>query len=84
FFADESLEGDFIQYYHIYIFSPEERQARLWFRAYHKLRFWNNGEMILDIKGWDGGNERYEGFILHEGTNSITLKLQGPGWPQYD
>lgn len=84
FFGDEQPQDDFIQYYHIYIFSPEERQARLRFRAYHMLRFWNNGELILDISGWDRGNERYEDFLLHEGVNSMTFKLKGPGWHEYD
>lgn len=84
FFATEQHQDKFIQYYHIYIFSPEERQARLRFRAYHMLRFWNNGEMILDIK--DADIERYEDFLLHEGINSMTfkLKVKGPGQPGRD
>lgn len=84
FFATEQFQDNFIQYYHIYIFSPEQRQARLRFRAYHKLRFWNNGELILNIRIWDEGSEHYEDFLLREGINSMTFKLLGPGRPGYD
>ncbi|MHC4171720.1 MAG: hypothetical protein ACYST5_02120 [Planctomycetota bacterium] len=84
FFATEQFQDNFIQYYHIYIFSPEQRQARLRFRAYHKLRFWNNGELILNIRIWDEGSEHYEDFLLQEGINSMTFKLLGPGRPGYD
>lgn len=84
FFANEQHQDKFIHYYHIYIFSPEQRQARLQFRAYQNLQFWNNGEMILDISGWDWGNERYEDFLLRKGMNSMTFKISGPGLPQND
>ena len=84
FFASEPeaepVEGSqFIHYYHIYVFSPEQRQARLRFRAYENLWVWNNSELVLDIKDWDGGNESYEDFLLREGVNSMTFKLKGPG-----
>ena len=84
-FAEGRLEGDFTHLYHIYIYSPQARQARLWFRAHEILKVWNNGELILSIKGWDWGNERYEDFLLHEGVNSMTfmLAVKGSGSPEF-
>ena len=82
FFSSQPLEGYFIQYYHIYILSPEQRSGRLRFRIYGNLRVWNNGEMLLGQSS-DGTAEHYVDFLLHEGVNSMTLKLMGRGSPEH-
>jgi hypothetical protein len=81
FFSSQPLEGYFIQYYHIYIFSPEQREARLRFRVYGSLRVWSNGEMLVS-QGSDGTVEQPVDFLLHEGVNSMSFKLGGRGSPE--
>ena len=82
FFADEPLD-DFVQIYHIYIFSPEQREARLRFRYYKRVGAWNNGVKVVHRDSPDGGAEQYEDFLLHEGVNSMTFKLQTPNGDSY-
>lgn len=81
FFVSQPPEGYFIQYYHIYLYSPDERAACLRFRISGRLRIWNNGEMLVD-QGSDGTIEDYVDFTLYAGVNSMTLKLRGRGAPE--
>ena len=74
-FAENMPEGDFSQLYHIYVFSPEERQGRLWFKARSSCRAWNGGKLILDWRNSPAGGENYEDFLLLRGTNSMTFAL---------
>jgi len=77
FFSNQPLEeGYSIQYYHIYIFSPEQREARLRLRHRSRVGAWNNGAKIIHRDSADSGVEQYEDFLLHEGVNSMTFKLQ--------
>jgi hypothetical protein len=80
FFFSQPPEGYFIQYYHLYIYSPNERAARLRFGISGRLRIWNNGELMVD-RGSTGTGEDYADFLLYEGLNSLTLKLLGHGSP---
>ncbi len=66
----------FGQIYHIYIFSPEPRQARFHFRHDDEVRIWSNGEVAVSREGWDGGGEQSQDFDLHEGVNSMTLRFE--------
>ena len=81
FFVSQPPEGYFIQYYHIYLYSPDERVARLRLRISGRLRIWNNGEMLVD-QGSDGTIEDYVDFTLYAGVNAMTLKLKGRGAPE--
>jgi len=76
-FADEPFEGDFAQIYHIYVFSPEERQARLGFMHIGTLRVWNNNEQVISCREWNINVERAEDFTLHKGVNAMTFVLIG-------
>jgi len=74
FFADEPVD-DFVQIYHIYVFSPEEREARFWFRNDDRIRAWNNGTLVFSRDNWDGGVEQSQDFALKKGINSLTFSL---------
>ncbi len=75
FFGNESLDR-FGQMYHVYILSPEKKEARLRFRSDDELRIWNNGVLAVARDGWDGGTEQYENLILDKGINSVTLRFE--------
>jgi|GEM_PF-2237931 len=79
FFADDWWDHWYSQYYHVYLYSPEERPARLRFRAIDRLRVWNNGQLICETNDSAQSIERYADFTLHEGVNSMTLLLTGGG-----
>jgi len=78
----EGLEY-FVMYYHVDIISPEEREARFHFRHDDEIRCWNNGVLVLARDSWDEGQERFQDFTLHAGTNSMTLKLREGGGGNY-
>ncbi len=79
-FGDEA-QDNFIQYYHLYIISPEDRDVCWHFRHDEDIRVWNNGVLVISRDGWDGGLERtYYGFAAEEtgltkGVNSLTFKF---------
>ncbi len=86
--AGEALD-DFIQYYHLYIISPEERDVQWHFRHDDEMRIWNNGAPAIVRDGWDGGVEIVRfgvgaiGAGLKKGVNSLTLKLHEWGGANY-
>jgi hypothetical protein len=74
-FGEEALDY-FGQIYHIYIFSPEEREARMRYRCDDDMYVWNNGENIIAREDWDADTELSQNFTLHEGINSMTLRFE--------
>ncbi len=83
--AGEALDN-FVQYYHVYIISPEERDVRWHFRNDDEMRIWNNGSPAVVRDAWDGGVESVRlgaagsASALHKGVNSLTLKFhEGAG-----
>ncbi len=78
FFGDEPLDN-FIQIYHVYVLSPETRDARLHFREDDEVRIWNNGILAARRDSWDGGSDLTENFILSKGVNSMTIKFHAAG-----
>jgi hypothetical protein len=74
---------NFGQIYHIYIFSPEEREARIHFRHDDEIRIWNNGAVAAARNDWDGDAERSQNFVLDEGVNSMTLRFEEGGGDNY-
>ena len=84
-FAEDVGPVPFSLLYHIYIFSPEQRQARLWFKApYYGLNAWNEGQKFLDTKGSGPGAEGHEA-LQHGGHQRVALPREqlavgvGPG-----
>ncbi|MDP2895597.1 MAG: hypothetical protein Q8Q12_03440, partial [bacterium] len=71
----------FMMYWHIYILSPDERQARLHFANDDPVRGWNNGQRILAAPccNSDGTVD----FTLHKGLNSMMFKLVEVGGGNY-
>ena len=74
-FGEEAFEN-FGQIYHIYVFSPEERDARMRYRCDDDMYVWNNGLAIVTRDTWDGDTELSQNFTLHEGINSMTLRFE--------
>jgi hypothetical protein len=72
-FADGVVVGESTQIYALYVRSPTERQARLRFRHFGNVRFWNDGVLVLDRHGWDGNQEQAVDFVLHKGVNTISF-----------
>jgi hypothetical protein len=70
----------FIQYYHIYIISPENRDVRWHFYHDDPVRLWNNGVLALSRDGAGGEFVRFgsaaQGRGLNKGLNSITFKFE--------
>jgi hypothetical protein len=79
-FAENMPDGDFSQLYHIYVFSPERRQARLWFKARSYCRAWNGQELVFDWKNSSGNGEAYADILLLDGTNSMTFALRSSSY----
>ncbi len=84
-FGDEGLDN-FMQYYHVYIISPEARDVLWHFRHDDEIRVWNNGVLAVARDSWDGDPgdvaiERYFygqpalGKGLNKGINSLTFKF---------
>ena len=63
-------------FYHIYIISPEERQARLHFWAFNGVHAWNNGTSLYQGGSGYNSRERYHDFVLEEGVNSMTFEVR--------
>jgi hypothetical protein len=82
FFGDEPID-EFQQVYHVYILSPEPRQARFHFRHDDEIRAWSNGVLVINRDGWDTMSDQVEDFVLDKGLNSITLKLHEAGGPSH-
>ena len=74
-FGSENFD-EFEQIYHIYVISPEQRDARLHFRNDDEVRFWNNGLLVASRDLWDNGAEQTQDFTLNKGLNSITIKFE--------
>jgi hypothetical protein len=70
----QSLEY-FMMYWHIYILSPEEREARLRFANDDPVRGWNNGQLILAAPCCNLDPLGTVDFTLHKGLNSMMFKL---------
>lgn len=64
-------------FYHIYIISPEERQARLHFWAFNGVHAWNNGTSLYQEGSGYNSREHYHDFVLEEGVNSMTFEVGG-------
>ncbi len=75
FFGDEELDN-FGQIYHIYVFSPDTRDARIRMRFDDECRVLDNGLVVFSREAWDGGSEDAEDFSLNEGINSMTLRFE--------
>ncbi len=72
--------SNMIMYWHIYIISPDQRDARFHFRHDDDVRGWNNGAPALSRDGYDVGVEQTYDFTLYKGLNSMTFKLhEGTG-----
>jgi len=74
-FGTQTLDN-FGQIYHIYVFSPEEREARMHFVNDDPIRIWNNGGVAVARDSWDVDVERDQDFTLDEGINSMTLRFE--------
>ncbi len=74
---------NFIGYFHVYIISPEQRDARAILRHDDEMRCWNNGALAFGRDGWDGGGEVTSDFTLLKGVNSMTFKLHEGGGGNY-
>jgi hypothetical protein len=76
----EALDN-FIQYYHLYVISPEDRDVQWHFRHDDEIRIWNNGVTAILKDDADEGVEivRYgfaaTGTGLKKGVNSLTVKF---------
>ncbi len=81
-FMQQSLARQ-TRYWHIYVFAPEAREARLRFRYDGQLRIWNNGTVAVARDGWDCRTEQAQDFILNEGVNSMTVMLEEGGGGGY-
>jgi len=75
--AGQALDT-FGQIYHIYIFSPDEREAKVHARYDDEVRIWNNGGLVHSDNSWDLGYEHSsrDPFTLNEGVNSMTLRFE--------
>jgi len=81
-YGDEGLDN-FGQMYHIYIFCPEQREARLRMRFDDEVRVWNNGAVAFSADAWDNGTEGWRNCTLYEGVNSMTLRFEEGGGGNY-
>ncbi|MBM4029485.1 MAG: hypothetical protein FJ280_29425 [Planctomycetes bacterium] len=82
FFADDWWDGWHRQYYHIYLHSPQDRSARLCYRAAMWLTVWNNGRLLChtnEIRAPELAVEQQVDFTLHQGLNFLTLVVKGGG-----
>ena len=66
----------FGQIYHIYILSPEPRDARVRYRHDDEMRLFNNGALARGSDGWDNGTEAWGNITLSEGVNSMLLRVE--------
>jgi hypothetical protein len=79
-YGNEAFDN-FIQYYHIYIISPTDRDVQWHFRHDDEIRAFNNGVMAFGRDGWDPGSEIVRAGPaalakgLNKGVNSITFKF---------
>lgn len=74
---------NFIGYFHVYIISPNQRDARAILRHDDEMRCWNNGALGFGRDGWDGGGEVTSDFTLLAGVNCMTFKLHEGGGGNY-
>lgn len=79
--CERNGKDNYIKYWHVYVYSPEERQARMYYRCDDDLYVWCNGTQILKRVGWDADdNSLNVDFTLAAGVNSIAIKLcEGSG-----
>ena len=82
FFGDEAID-EFQQVYHVYILSPDTRDARFHFRHDDEIRAWNNGTLVINRDAWDTMSDQVEDFVLEKGLNSITLKFHEAVGPNH-
>jgi len=71
--------SDFCAYFHVYIISPEQRDARAIIRHDDEMRCWNNGAIAFQRDGWDDGAEQALDFTLYAGVNCMTFKIHEGG-----
>jgi hypothetical protein len=70
---------NFVGYFHVYIISPNQRDARAILRHDDALACWDNGALAFNRTGWDGGGEVTSDFTLLAGVNCMTFKLREGG-----
>jgi len=75
FFEGYGFEGRRVHFYHIYIISPEEHDARLHVWAYSDVMAWNNGTLLYQSGSGYNARERYQDFVLERGVNSMTFQI---------
>ncbi len=71
--------SDFCAYFHVYIISPDQRDARALIRHDDEMRCWNNGALGFQRDGWDDGVEQALDFTLFAGVNCMTYKIHEGG-----
>ena len=72
-----------VMYWHVYIITPDDREARFHFRNDDELRVWNNGVLVLARDLWDEDQEHASDFVLQKGINSMVFKLHEGSSPSY-
>ena len=72
FFEGYGFDDFGIQYYHIYIHSPEDRDVRLNTWHFGNMSVWCNGDKVLDSAG---RQKQWCDLTLQKGCNSILFKV---------
>ena len=78
-----NIADNYIGYFHVYIISPNQRDARAILRHDDEMRCWINGALGFGRDGWDGGGEVTSDFTLLAGVNCMTFKLHEGGGGDY-
>ncbi len=76
------VQDNFIGYFHLYVFSTTEQQARVHYGNDDDMRGWNNGELILSA-GCCTSDSGTNVFTLSAGVNSMTFKVTEYGGDNY-
>jgi hypothetical protein len=73
------MADNYVGYFHVYIISPDQRDARAILRHDDAMACWDNGALSFNRTGWDGGGEVTSDFTLFAGVNCMTFKLREGG-----
>lgn len=74
--ADEDVD-DFVSYWGITLFAPEQQTVRLGYRNDDAISVWNNGVEWFSEQSWDGGSEQQSNTLkLQTGYNHLLFKLR--------
>jgi hypothetical protein len=79
----DNIADNYVGYFHVYIISPNQRDARAILRHDDAMGCWNNGALAFNRTGWDGGGEVASDFTLLAGVNCMTFKLREGGGGDY-